>query len=296
MAQQGSGPQPPRPGPYPAPRAGQRPGRGAPDAGDELPPWTDLGPPARAPRAGRARPGKEHAGRVQAARARRIRHRIQIWAAIAVVAGLAAVLAVALRPGRGSPRAQAGGFVSTFQPGEYRTIPGACGSVSAGTLDSYLPGKRSMVTLPALAGGSGSQCDWTLDAKPVYRLLEVSATAYAPSGLVPGNGSATSVAEYAYRQALQTKQHPPRETRQPAARITALTGLGAAAFSAYQVLSVGGDITDRVTVVARLRNVLVTVQFSGLAHAAKGGYGPVSPADLAAGAAAAARNVLARIR
>jgi hypothetical protein len=48
-------------------------------------------------------------------------------------------------------------------------------------------------------------------------------------------------------------------------------------------------------VVARIRNALVIVTFSGLDHASRGGYGPESPGELAAGAAAAARDVLARI-
>jgi hypothetical protein len=61
------------------------------------------------------------------------------------------------------------------------------------------------------------------------------------------------------------------------------------------VIRAGGATTDRVTVVARFRNVLVTVEFSGLDHARKGGYGPDSPGLRAAGAAAAARDVLAKL-
>ena len=51
----------------------------------------------------------------------------------------------------------------------------------------------------------GNQCDWTLDHKPVYRLLQVTAQAYAPSGLASGNGSATSAAKDAYAQDLQAE-------------------------------------------------------------------------------------------
>ena len=130
----------------------------------------------------------------------------------------------------------------------------------------------------------------------MYRLLQVTAQAYAPSGLASGNGSATSAAKDAYAQALQADRHPPRrdapaagpDHRDPRARHRG-------------VQRVPGDharaatTTDRVTVVARLRNVLVTVEFSGLDHARQGGYGPVSPGQLAAGAAAAARDVLAKI-
>ncbi len=61
------------------------------------------------------------------------------------------------------------------------------------------------------------------------------------------------------------------------------------------MIKAGGDTTDRVTVVARYRNVLVTVEFSGLDHARRGRYGPVSPGELTAGATAAARAALAVI-
>ncbi len=167
--------------------------------------------------------------------------------------------------------------------------------MSAATLGRYLPGKPARAALPGLSGNSGNQCNWTLDRRPAYRLLQVTAQAYAPSGLASGNGSATSAAKDAYAQDLQAEAHPARNTRQPPARITTLHGLGDAAFSAFQVITAGGDTTDRVTVVARLRNVLVTVEFSGLDHARQGGYGPVSPGWIAAGAAAAARDVLAKI-
>jgi hypothetical protein len=202
---------------------------------------------------------------------------------------------ILLPGGAASSPAGANRFVTTYLPGEYRSAPGTCESVSAATLGRYLPGRPIRAALPGLSGQSGNQCDWTLDHKPVYRLLQVTAQAYAPSGLASGNGSATSAAQDAYAQNLQAKTHPPRSTHQPPARITVIRGLGTVAFSAFQVIKAGGDTTDRVTVVARIRNALVIVAFSGLDHAGQGGYGPASPGELAAGAAAAARDVLARI-
>ena len=235
-------------------------------------------------------------GRARAARARRARRRLRVWGVLAGGAALIAVLIYVLLPGGGaSSPAGANGFVTTYLPGEYRSVPDTCESVSAATLGRYLPGRPTRAALPGLSGNSGNQCDWTLDHKPVYRLLQVTAQAYAPSGLASGNGSATSAAKDAYAQDLQAKTHPPRSTHQPPARITAIRGLGTAAFSAFQVIKAGGDTTDRVTVVARIRNALVIVTFSGLDHASRGGYGPDSPGELAAGAAAAARDVLARI-
>src|SRR5262249_2887922 len=147
-------------------------------------------------------------------------------------------------------------------------------------LDKYLPGKRSMVSLPNLPDSSGNQCNWTLDQQPVYRLLEVTAQAYAPSGLASGNGSATAAATDAYAHAMTSYQHPAHGSHQPRAQINSVPGLGSQAFSAFQVIRVTGSTTDRVTVVVRLRNVLLTAQFNGLNHASRGHYGPVSPSLL----------------
>ena len=222
-------------------------------------------------------------GRAKAARARRNRRRLHLWGALAAGAAVIAVLIYVLLPGGGAPSpAGAGRFVTTYLPGEYRSAPDTCQSVSAATLSRYLPGRPTRAALPGLSGNSGNQCDWTLDHKPVYRLLQVTAQAYAPSGLASGNGSATSAAKDAYAQDLQAEMHPARSTHQPPARITVVGGLGAVAFSAFQVIKAGGDTTDRVTVTARIRNALVIVAFSGLDHASQGGYGPASPGELAA--------------
>lgn len=214
---------------------------------------------------------------------------------LAAAAALVAGLVLVLQPGPRAATTGTDGLVTTYLPGELRSVPDTCDAVPAATLARYLPGRLTRVALPGLNGSSANQCDWTLDHRPTYRLLEVTAQAYAPSGLASGNGSATAAATDAYAQAAQAELHPARGTHQPPARLTALPGLGAAAFSAFQVITVGGDATDRVTVVARFRNVLVSVEFSGLDHADQGDYGPVSPALLAAGAAAAARDVLHRL-
>lgn len=218
-----------------------------------------------------------------------------LLAGIAVAAAVIAAIVYVLLPGPAKPAANPDGFVTTYQPGELRSVPDTCKTVSASTLSTYLPGRLTQVTLPALTGNAGNQCDWTLDHKPSYLLLNVTAQAYAPSGLATGNGSATDAAMDAYFQAMQAKQHPAKQTHQPPAQIITDHGLGQGAFSAFQVITVSGDVTYRVTLVARYRNVLVTVAFSGLNHAHGGGYGPVSTATLVAGAKAAAQNVLAAL-
>jgi hypothetical protein len=275
---------------------------------EDLPPWADPGslrPSPRPHRAGhgessaraeRAGPERHARGRAQAARARRAKRRVVTWGGVAAGAAVIAILALLLSGGSAPKTVSANGFVTTYLPGEYRSVPDACTAVPAAVLNAYLPGKRAEVAIPALTGRSGSQCDWTLDQRPVYRLLDVNELAYAPNGLASGNGSATAAAEDAYGQAMQAELHPPRGSHQPKAAVTALRGAGDAAFSAFQVITVGGDTTEKVTVVTRLSNVLVTVEFSGLDHADQGGYGPVSASQLAAGALATARGVLNGIR
>jgi hypothetical protein len=186
-------------------------------------------------------------------------------------------------------------LVTTFQPGEFKTVPNACSAVTAATLNQYLPGSRRVVTPRSLYGSAQSLCDWTLDAKPVYRVLEVTVRAYAPSGLASGTGSATFAAKDAYQQASLAKTHPPRATHLPKATVVKLPGLGSSALAALQVPSAGGDKTNLLTVVVRDRNVLITVVSQGPARA-RGGYHPVSPAALQTAAVAAARDVIARVR
>ena len=148
------------------------------------------------------------------------------------------------------------GFVTTFQRGEFKTVPNACTAVTSATLGQYLPGKRRMVAPHSLDGSAQSLCNWTLDAPPVYRVLEVNAQAYAPSGLATGNGSATFAAIDAYQQALTTMRHPLRTTHLPPATVTVLHGLGTVAFAALQVVLARGYSTDLETVVARDHNVV----------------------------------------
>ena len=186
------------------------------------------------------------------------------------------------------------GLVTTFQPGEFRTVPNVCTSVTSATLGQYLPGKLHMVAPHSLDGSAQSLCNWTLDAAPVYRVLEVTAQAYAPSGLATGDGSATFAAVDAYQQAFQVKRHPAKNTHLPAATVTMLPGLGTTAFAALQVIVARPDATDLETVVARDHNVIVTVVFQG-PHGHTGRYGPVAPALLQSGAAAVARDVVSQL-
>ena len=243
-------------------------------------------------RDGATRPGFR--SRMAAARSKRRSQMFWVWGGAAVaVAGIVAGLLFALG---GSPakKTSTGGFVTTFLPGEFRTVPSACASVTPATLGQYLPGHRRMIAPHSLDGSAQSLCNWTLDSPPVYRVLEVTAQAYAPSGLASGDGSATFAATDAFQQALQAKRHPARATHLPPAIVAGVPGLGSAGFAALQVVLARGDATDLETVVVRDHNVLVTVVFQG-PHGRTGRYGPVSPVQLQAGAAAAARDILSRL-
>jgi hypothetical protein len=240
------------------------------------------------------RPATGVRGRMAVARARRARRTKYIWGG-----ALAAVLVIVAGVGyeyfsQAKPAPLPDSLVTTFQPGEFTTVPGACSAVAPATLNQYLPGTRRTVIPKSLYGNAQSLCDWSLDAKPVYRVLEVTVQAYAPSALAPGTGSATFAAIDAYRQAAQQKANPPKATHLPKATLSQVSGLGNSAFVALQVPSAGGDPTNLLTVVARDHNVLVTVIAEGPARPG-GGYSRAPAAQLRAAAMAAARDILAHV-
>lgn len=268
----------------PGPRGPAGPGSGDP-AGyleEGPPPWAEL-PPVRVPPGGRA-PG----GRAQRAAARRRRRWLTLAAGLAVVAG--GVTAAIVVPGGPAPAPVVpGGLITTFQPGELQTVPDACGTVPAATVQQYLTGQVKRASPLPIGGAAESACDWTIDRAPVYRLLELNLLAYAPNGLASGDGSATYAAIDAYAQTLRGLRKPPERAAEPRAAIATLSGLGNEAFSATQVFRRGGAVTDVVTVVVRYHNVIVTVTLNGLERSNRGDYGPVSMPGLSAAALAFAQ-------
>jgi hypothetical protein len=260
---------------------------------EPLPPWADL-PSVRPRRAGPG-PGDDDdeerraPSRAERGVARRRRRWLITAAALVAVAG--GITAAALLPGRPAPAPVVpDGLITTFQPGELQTVPNACRSVPAATVQHYLPGRVTTASPLQVGGSAESACDWTLDQPPVYRLLQLNVLAYAPNGLASGNGSATSAAIDAYAQADQALAHPAQNSAEPRATVTALDGLGDQAFSAVQVFRRGGAVTDVATTVVRYHNVVVTVTVNGLDHSNRGSYGPVSAATLSAAALAFAQS------
>jgi hypothetical protein len=241
-------------------------------------------------------PTRRRSRRARVARARKARREI-IIAVVVIVVGVAVVLGVLGKlpfQSKPAPASQGSRFVTTFQPGEFRSVPNACDVVTAATISQFLPGKVARVS-QALGSSVQSQCTWTLDAKPDFRVLTVTGQAYSPSLLASGDGSATFSAIDAYGDELQNLQHPAKKTKTPVAQIGTVVGLGSTAFSALQVFHEGGgNITDEVTVVVRDHNALIIVTMQGQEHG--GGFGPVPDATLRAGALAAAHEAIAGLR
>jgi hypothetical protein len=276
------------------------PGDGYPGGEEEYPPWAGqderewrpdrpTSPRGRGAADDGGSPGRRRP-RLARAPARARARRKYIWA-------VAAVLLIAAGAGyqllhRSTPKPAAAPLVTTFLPGEFQSVPTACTAVTPATLQAYLPGPRRTVAPKSLDGSAQSLCDWTLDARPLYRVLEVTLQAYSPSGLASGDGSATFAARDAYAQARQQLTHPGKASHLPPALLTQIPGLGSAAFAAVQLPRPGP--TDLVTVVVRDRNVLITVVSEGPAGR-RGGYSPASPPQLQAAAAAAARDILAHL-
>ncbi|HUJ08364.1 MAG TPA: hypothetical protein VLX31_19865 [Streptosporangiaceae bacterium] len=263
-------------------RAGRRP---TPLPGDELGdgPRADQGPAAPPSRRGRL------AGRTRAAAARRRRskRRLVTWAgaAIGVILVVTAGILLSQSP---APKSR---YVTTWQAGDIRTVPDACKVVGAATLRGYLAG--TPIRIQPYSSASQSQCTYQVDAKPTFRMLNIVVQAFPPNLTVAaGNGSATATATYTYSQQRQILAHPPKNTPQPPAAIGALGGFGNEAVTAVQVFHVKTWLLDRVTVLARYHNVLVTVYVSGQNG---DGFGPVTIASLRASTLAAARAVLAQV-
>ena len=202
-----------------------------------------------------------------------------------------------------------GSLVTQFLPGELQSVPNACQTVPSATLSQYLPGSPKQAA-PPLNSGTNSQCSWTLDNPPTYRVLEVQLEAYTPSalvansngtGLVPaGNGSATYAAEAALASYDYNLVHPAAKSGQPAATVADLTGLpggnDTSAFSATQVFERAGTTTKEATVYVRYRNVIVIAVIEGLDRTSGGKkYGPVTMSDLSAAAKTVARQVTSQI-
>jgi hypothetical protein len=232
----------------------------------------------------------------RAGRRKRRRLLIAVGAVLALVIGAAAYL---LSGGPGAANLGFGSFVTNFLPGELQQVPDPCTTVPAATLNQFLPGTRKQAA-PPLNSGANTQCTWTLDAAPTYRVLEVQLQAYSPSGLASGDGSATFAAEDAYQSFENEYTSPGPKSGQPKAVVTDLSGMPGgsqtSAFQATQVFDRGGAVTDVANVYVRYRNVIITVIVDGLDQTTGGKkYGPVSMTDLTTAATTVANEMASQI-
>ncbi len=227
-------------------------------------------------------------GRAAAARLRKSRRRVYRWCGVAVVLCVVGAV-IALVATSGTPKPPP--YVTTLQHGEFTSVPSACTSVNAAVLAQYLPGS-GRTTTNQLSESTQSECSFTIDAKPVFRLLEVTTTAYQPFAAASGDGSASDNARDNLADSKAALADPGKKSPLSPAQITSVPGLGQQAFSAYQQENASGLVSDIVTVVVLERNVLVTVELSAQRSA---GFSPTPAATLQAGATAAARDVLAKV-
>ena len=242
------------------------------------------------------RRGQESQDEQQAGRRKRRRLLIAGGTAVALAIGAVAYL---MSGGPGAANLGFGSFVTNFLPGEMQQVPDPCTTVPTATLNQFLPGKRNQAA-PPLNSGANTQCTWTLDAAPTYRVLEVQLEAYSPSGLASGDGSATFAAEDAYQEFENEYASPGPKSGQPKATVTDLTGMPGgsqtSAFQATQVFNRGGAVTDVANVYVRYRNVIITVIVDGLDQTSGGKhYGPVSMSDLTTAATTVANEMASQI-
>jgi len=232
-------------------------------------------------------PGRSRAA---AARRRRSKRRLLTWG------GAAVVIAALVAGGLYLTRSQAKNphhYQTTFLKGEVRAVPSACKVLSAATLHQVMAGTPQVQPVGGAQGQS--ECTFTVDSKPAFRVVQIQEQAFSPSLAVPaGNGGATANAAWNFAQAKAQLAKPGKRSVWPAATFSPVSGLGEQAVSAVQA-SRGQVVTDRVTVLVRYRNVLVQVQVQGQAQE-HGGFAPVPVASLRAAALTAVRGTFAAVR
>ncbi len=225
--------------------------------------------------------------RAAATRRRKSKRRLVTWGGTAIVILLLVGLGFVLFQSP-APKSR---YVTALQKGEYKAVPDACKVVGAAVLHQIMGGTPKVTQLQQ--DTALSRCAFTVDAKPVFRVLQLNLQADNASLTVPvGDGSATANATYTIADQRRLLAHPSKHTPAPPATITPVSGLGDEAFSAVQVFR-AKSVVDLVTVWARYRNVVVEAIFQGQAS---GGFGPVTVSELRAGAIAAARAALTQVK
>lgn len=211
------------------------------------------------------RRGRE-ARREEEQASQRKRRRLLIAGGVVVALAIAVTIYL-LSGGPGAASLGFGGFVDGFLPGELQQVPNPCTAVPAATLSQDLPGKTKEAA-PPLNSGQSTECSWTLDSPPTYRVLDVQFQAYSPSGLASGDGSATFAAEDAFATFEEGYAKPGKQSGLVSSNVTDLSGMpgGAdtSAFQATEVFDRGGATQDLTYDYVRYRNVIIRVMLQGL--------------------------------
>ena len=243
-------------------------------------------------------------------RRKRRRGLFVIGGALAVVIAVA-VYFFAFSGSSGSANLGFGSLVTTFLPGEVQSVPDACNTVPSATLSQYLPGTTKQAA-PPLNSGTNTECTWTLDNAPTYRVLEVQIVAYTPSalvanangtGLVPaGNGSATYAAEAAFasseygaapRRRRRAGSRRPRSSR-PVRHAGRQRHLRLRGHPGARTRTARSPTSRPFTSATGTSSSPRSVEGLDQTNGAKK-YGPVSMSDLTAAAKTVAREVAAKI-
>ena len=256
--------------------------------GDEPPQWPEEEEPRPAAPAAPARPDRRAGRRAAAARLRKSRRRVLRWTGVAIVVCVIAAGVAAIVTHKNSTSLP---YVTSLQKGEFKSVPNTCRVLPAATLSQYLPGSRS--TVQAQNSSTFSECSFTVDSKPNFLVLTISAQSFEPFAAASGDGSASQNALDGFSADRGLLAQPPKHSPLPKATIGPLTGLGKRAYVAIQLEHTGGIARDVATVAVLYHNAIVTVTMSGQES---GGYGPVAVGTLQADAQAVARLVLQQVR
>lgn len=272
----------------PPPDDYQRGEHADPWAGDEPPEWPEEGqpPPGNAP--GPPPGGRRGGRRAAATRLRKSRRRVLRWCGIAIAVCVVAAGIAAIVTHQGPSKLP---YVTSLLKGEYKSTPNACKVLPNATLSQYLPGSRS--TVQSQDSSNFSECSFTVDHKPNFLVLTISAQSFDPFAAASGNGSASQNALDNYIAARAILLQPPKHSPLPKATITAVKGVGQQAFVAIQLEHTGGIARDVATVTILERNALVTVSMAGQES---GGYGPVALGTLQGDAQTIAGLVLKQVQ
>ena len=169
---------------------------------------------------------------------------------------------------------------------KFRTLPDACGSVSAATVTALVPKAKAAAGKPAASDDTSVRggCSWTGNGKDgyQYRWLSVTLQRFTP-------GAGTSAEDQAKGRFADQAA---RLGKAKGASSTPVSGVGDQAVSVAAKATVAKVTSQNATVLVRTGNVVVIVEYDGAGLAGK--KNP-SAATVDAGALRAAKEAVAAV-